>query len=68
VKTGYNNSSVALPIVKGDERGTRRLGVKLGHPVIGGYKYGDLFREVGVLTQGQRIYSVKNSLLRNSKK
>jgi hypothetical protein len=35
-------STVALRVVGGIEKGTQRLGVQLGHPVPGGYKYGDV--------------------------
>jgi hypothetical protein len=42
VEAVSNNSTVALRVVRGDENGTRCLGVKLGHPVPRGYKYGDL--------------------------
>jgi hypothetical protein len=33
---------IALPVVGDDEKGTQCLGVKLGNPVPGGYKYKDL--------------------------
>jgi hypothetical protein len=42
VEAGSNTSTVALRVVGGDETGTQCLGVELGHPVPGGYKYGDL--------------------------
>jgi hypothetical protein len=41
-----NASTVALRFVGGDEKGIQCLGVKLGHPVPGGYKYGDLALKV----------------------
>jgi hypothetical protein len=47
VEAGSNISTVALRIVGGDEKGTQCLGVKLGHPVPAGYKYGDLALKVG---------------------
>jgi hypothetical protein len=31
-----------LRVVRGNRKGTQSLGVHLGHPVPGGYKYGDL--------------------------
>jgi hypothetical protein len=42
VEAGSNRSTEALQIVGGDENGTPCLGVKLGHLVPGGYKYGVL--------------------------
>jgi hypothetical protein len=47
VEAGSNTSTVALQVVEGDEKGTECLGVKLGHPVPGGYKYRDLALQVG---------------------
>jgi hypothetical protein len=47
VEAGSNTSTVAQRVVEGDEKGTQCLGVKLGHPVPGGYKYGDLALQVG---------------------
>jgi hypothetical protein len=47
VKAASNNFTVALRVVGGDEKGTQCLGVLLGHPVPGGYKYGDLALQVG---------------------
>jgi hypothetical protein len=47
VEAGSNTSTVALRDVGGDEKGTQCLGVKPGHPVPGGYKYGDLAHQVG---------------------
>jgi hypothetical protein len=40
-------STVALRVAGSDENGTQCLEVNLGHPVRGGYKYGDLALEVG---------------------
>jgi hypothetical protein len=37
VKAGSNISIVSLRVVGGDEKRTQRLGVKLGHPVPGGF-------------------------------
>jgi hypothetical protein len=50
VEAGSNTSTVALLLVGDDEKGTQCLGVKLGHPVRGGYKYGDLALQVGVVS------------------
>jgi hypothetical protein len=47
VEVGSNTSTVALRVVGGDEKGTQCRGVKLGHPVPGGYKYRDLALQVG---------------------
>jgi hypothetical protein len=47
VEAGSNTSTVALRDVGGDEKGTQCLGTYLGHPVPGGYKYGDLVLQVG---------------------
>jgi hypothetical protein len=41
VEAGSNTSTVALRVVGGDEKGIQCLGLQLGHPVPGGYKYGD---------------------------
>jgi hypothetical protein len=40
-------STVALRVVKGDGKETQCLGVQLGQPVPGGYKYGDLASRLG---------------------
>jgi hypothetical protein len=47
VEASSNTSTVALLVVGGDEKGTQCLGVKSGHPLPGGYKYGDLDLQVG---------------------
>jgi hypothetical protein len=47
VDAGSNNSTVALRVVGGDEKGTQCLGVQLDHPIPGGYKYGDLVLRLG---------------------
>jgi hypothetical protein len=47
VEAASNTSTVARRVVGGDEKGTQCLGVKPGHPVPGGYKYGDLALQVG---------------------
>jgi hypothetical protein len=41
VEAGSNTSTVTLR-VGDDEKGTQCLGVKLGHPIPGGYIYWDL--------------------------
>jgi hypothetical protein len=38
---------VALPVLEGDEKGPRCLGILLGQSVIGGHKYRDLVLQVG---------------------
>jgi hypothetical protein len=47
VEAGSNTFTVVLQVVGGDEKATQYLGVYLGHPVPGGYKYGDLALQVG---------------------
>jgi hypothetical protein len=47
VEAGSNTSTVALRVAGGDENCTQCLGVKPGHPLPGGYKYGDLALQVG---------------------
>jgi hypothetical protein len=47
VEAGYNTSTIALRVVRGDGKGTQCLGVYSGHPVPGGYKYGGLALQVG---------------------
>jgi hypothetical protein len=47
VEAVSNISTVALRVVGGDEKGTQCLGINPGHPVHGGYKYGDLDLQVG---------------------
>jgi hypothetical protein len=47
VEAGSSTSTVSLRVEGGDEKGTQFLGVYLGHPVPGGYKYGDLAHQVG---------------------
>jgi hypothetical protein len=46
VEAGTNTSTVALRVVGGDEKGTQYLVVELGHPVPGGYKYGNIALQV----------------------
>jgi hypothetical protein len=47
VKAGSNSSTVALIVIGGDEERTQCLGLQPGHPDPGEYKYGDLARHVG---------------------
>jgi hypothetical protein len=47
LEAGYNNSTVALRVVIGDNKGTQCLGLYLGHTVPWGYKYKDLDLQVG---------------------
>jgi hypothetical protein len=47
VEAGSNISTVALGVVEDGVKGTQCLGVKLGHLVTGGYKYGDLAIQAG---------------------
>jgi hypothetical protein len=47
VEAVSDTSTVALRVVGGDEKGTQCLGVQLGRPVPGGYKYDDLALQVG---------------------
>jgi hypothetical protein len=44
--TLVNTSAAALRVVGRDEKETQCLGVQLGHPVPGGYKYGDLVLQI----------------------
>jgi hypothetical protein len=46
VEVGSNTSIVALRVVKGTEKGPPCLGLEPGHPIPGGYKYGDLALQV----------------------
>jgi hypothetical protein len=55
VEAGSNTSTVALRVVGGDEKGIQCLGVKLGHPVSGRYKYGDLVLQVGGSLEYKRV-------------
>jgi hypothetical protein len=47
MEEGSNTSIVALLVVGSDEKGTKYLGVQLGHTVPAGYEYGDLVLQVG---------------------
>jgi hypothetical protein len=42
MEAGYNAYVAALRVVEGNEKLSQCLGVKLGHPVTGGYKNKDL--------------------------
>jgi hypothetical protein len=46
-EAGSNIFTVALGVVEGDKKENQCLLVELGHPIPGGYKYGDLAHEVG---------------------
>jgi hypothetical protein len=46
VEAGSSTSTVTVRVVGGNEKGTQCLGVSLGHPDPGGYKYGDLALQV----------------------
>jgi hypothetical protein len=47
LEVSSNTSTIALRLVGVDEKGTQCLGVQLGHPDAGGYKYGNLALQVG---------------------
>jgi hypothetical protein len=47
VEADFNISTVALQVVGGNGNGTHCLGVFLGHPVPGGFMYGDLALQGG---------------------
>jgi hypothetical protein len=60
VEAGSNTSTVALRVVGGDEKGTQCLGLQPGHPVPGGYKYGDLALQVGGVSKQRQQNEVMN--------
>jgi hypothetical protein len=47
MEAGSNTSTLALQVVRGDEKGTQCLGLQPSHSVPGGYKYRDLALQVG---------------------
>jgi hypothetical protein len=47
VEAVSNTSTVSLRVIRDEEKGTQCLGVQLGHPVPGGYKYADLILQLG---------------------
>jgi hypothetical protein len=47
VEASSNTSNLVMRVVGDDEKETQCLGVKLGHPVPGGYKYGDQAIQAG---------------------
>jgi hypothetical protein len=47
VEAGLNTFTIALRVAGGDEKGAQYLEEKLGHLVLGGYKYGELVLQVG---------------------
>jgi hypothetical protein len=55
VETGSNTSTVALRAVGGGGKGTQCLGVYLGQPVPGGYKYGDLALQLGGSHESDKV-------------
>jgi hypothetical protein len=46
MEAGSNTSTLTLRVVGGEEKGTQCLGISLGHPVPGRYKYEDLAIQV----------------------
>jgi hypothetical protein len=50
VEAASNTSTAAVRVEGGDENGTQFLGLQLGHPVPGGYKYGDLALQVAEIS------------------
>jgi hypothetical protein len=58
VEVGSNTSTISLRVVGGEEKGTQCLGVKLGHPVPRGYKYGDLAFQVGGSLESETVNMV----------
>jgi hypothetical protein len=67
VGEGWNNPTVALRVVEGDEKGTRCLGIQLGHPVTGGQKYRDLVLQVGGLDARLTTVICKKIIVTKSK-
>jgi hypothetical protein len=59
LESGCWHLALALRVVRGDGKGTQCPGVYLGHPVPGGYKYGDLTPQVGGVS---RIGTIKCGL------
>jgi hypothetical protein len=47
MESGSDTSTAALQVISGEEKRTQCLGIWFGHPVPGGYKYGDLALQVG---------------------
>jgi hypothetical protein len=63
VEAGSNTSTVALRVVRGDEKGTqcRGGGVKLDYPVSRLYKYGNLALQVWGSLESETVkYSHKS--------
>jgi hypothetical protein len=54
VEAWSNISTEFLRVVGGHEKGTQRLGVQLGHPVPGEYKYGDVALQDGGVSNLRR--------------
>jgi hypothetical protein len=55
MEAGWNNSTVVLRVVGGDEKGTQCLGVYPGHTLPGGYKHGDLALQVGGSLESETV-------------
>jgi hypothetical protein len=53
----WNTSTAILHVVRGDEKGSQCLGLWLGQPVLGGYKYRELAIQVGGVSSETVIYS-----------
>jgi hypothetical protein len=61
LEVGQNTSTIALRVLRGHGEGTQCPGVHLGHPVPGGYKYGDLALQVGGVSRiGTIIYGLES--------
>jgi hypothetical protein len=60
VEAGWNTSTVALRVVRGDGKGTQFPGVYLSHPVRGECNYGDLALQVAVVS---RIGTIKYGIV-----
>jgi hypothetical protein len=57
------SSAVALRVVGGDRKGAQCLGLQVGHPVPGVYKYSDLALQVGGVSDETVIYGYGSSLI-----
>jgi hypothetical protein len=56
VEAGWNISTVALRVVRGEGKGTQCSKVYLDYPVPGGYKYGDLALQVAGISNEKIKY------------
>jgi hypothetical protein len=61
VEAGLNTSTIALQVVRGNEKGTQCLVVKLVHPVPGGYKYRDLAFHVWGSLESETVKCARES-------